>query len=215
MSAVDIGSYGELSKAEVRKQCQRKRILAAAMYCFVKYGFHAASMATIAKTAQMSPGLIYRYFDNKNAIIFAIIAAQLEIAENRICAMRNADDLNEAIIEYFMADDSAPENTASAPLFLEMSAESTRDPEIARAIRRMDSAVRKKLADWLSRSRDAGGLGFSAKVARERALALILLVDGLKARKAREPDLDIGCLRNAVAAIIAVVVGPTKGASVD
>jgi AcrR family transcriptional regulator len=210
MSAADIGNCADLSRAEIRKECQRKRILAAAMYCFVKYGFHAASMATIAKTARMSPGLIYRYFDNKNAIIFAIIAAQLEIAESRVCAMRNADDLNAALIEYFMADDSSPENTASAPLFLEMSAESTRDPEIARAIRRMDSAVREKLADWLSRSRDAGGLGFPAKAARERALALVLLVDGLKARKAREPDLDIGCLRNAVDAIVAVVVGPPK-----
>ena len=215
MSAPGVDNCGDLSKAEIRKQYQRKRILAAAMYCFVKRGFHAASMATIAKTAKMSPGLIYRYFDNKNAIIFAIIASQLEIAENRVCAMRSARDLNAAIIEYFMADDDAPENTASAPLFLEMSAESTRDPEIAREIRRMDSAVRIELTDWLSRSRDEGGLGFPVEVARERALALVLLVDGLKARKAREPDLDISCLRNAVETIITAVVGPIEGGRAD
>jgi AcrR family transcriptional regulator len=207
MSAAGVDSCADPSKAEIRKRCQRKRILAAAMHCFVNNGFHAASMATIAKTAKMSPGLIYRYFENKNAIIFAIIASQLEIAESRICALRNADDLNAAIFEYFLADNDAPENTPSAPLFLEMSAESTRDPEIATEIRRIDSAVRKKLADWLSRSADDGGLGFAPDIARERALALVLLVDGLKARKAREPDLDIECLRNAVDAIVAAVVG--------
>lgn len=51
-----------------RAEKQRQRILAAARRCFVERGFHAASMATIADTAEMSQGLIYRYFESKNAI---------------------------------------------------------------------------------------------------------------------------------------------------
>jgi AcrR family transcriptional regulator len=196
------------SKAEIRKQCQRERILAAAMHCFVNHGFHAASMATIAKTAGMSPGLIYRYFDNKNAIIFTIIEAQLEVTRRRVCDMRNADDLSAAIIDYFQAHDAGAEDSTSAPLFLEMSAESTRDPEIARAVGRIDNATRNILADWFSRSPAEGGFGFPQDVARERSLALILMIDGLKARKAREPNLDMRCLKNAVDALIAAIVGP-------
>lgn len=206
MSLGNAAHSASMSKAELRKQSQRKRILAAARHCFVSHGFHAASMATIAKTAGMSPGLIYRYFENKNAIIFGIIEAQLEVTRARVCAMRDADDLSIAIIDYFEAHDAAHDESTSAPLFLEMSAESTRDPEIANAIGRIDQATRTILADWFSRSPAKGGLGFSKDVARERSLALILVIDGLKARKAREPGLDMRCLKNAVDTIIAAIV---------
>ena len=59
MSAMPTGS---------RAEAQRERILAAAHKCFAERGFHAASMASIAETAEMSPGLIYRYFAGKAEI---------------------------------------------------------------------------------------------------------------------------------------------------
>ena len=71
----------KIDKVALRAQAQRDRILNAAQQCFIRHGFHAAGMAGIAQAAQMSPGLIYRYFDNKNAIILAIIERQL--AEKR------------------------------------------------------------------------------------------------------------------------------------
>ena len=52
---------------KARADAQRSRILAAAEKCFVQQGFHAASMASIATTAGMSPGLIYRYFPGKHS----------------------------------------------------------------------------------------------------------------------------------------------------
>ena len=42
-----------------RADAQRDRILCAALKCFIEHGFHAASMASIADTAQMSAGLMY------------------------------------------------------------------------------------------------------------------------------------------------------------
>ena len=56
-----------------RAEAQRNRILNAAQRCFAERGFHGASMAAIADTAQMSAGLIYRYFDNKSALIHGIV----------------------------------------------------------------------------------------------------------------------------------------------
>ena len=61
-----------------RAEAQRERILCAAQKCFIEHGFHAASMANIAETAQMSAGLMYRYFENKNAIVLAIVQRQLD-----------------------------------------------------------------------------------------------------------------------------------------
>ena len=63
-------------KLSDRACAQRERILDAAQKCFVSHGFHAAGMALIAETANMSPGLIYRYFDSKSTIILAIIERQ-------------------------------------------------------------------------------------------------------------------------------------------
>ena len=60
-----------------RSRQQRDRILQAAQQCFIKDGFHAASMANIADTAGMSAGLIYRYFASKSDIILAIIGEEL------------------------------------------------------------------------------------------------------------------------------------------
>lgn len=196
----------ERSVTESHKQQQRERILKAAMRCFVREGFHSASMATIAATAEMSPGLIYRYFENKNAIILAIIESQLAVIEQRIREMRNTDDLSASIIDYFESQDAEDTDSISAPLFMEMSAEAPRDAEIGAAIHRIDRAVRSELADWLARSPEDGGHGFAPDVARQRALAFVLLIDGLKARKTREPDLDRACLKRAVDALVAAVL---------
>lgn len=186
------------TKAETRTQAQRDRILSAAQSCFVQRGFHAASMATIAETAGMSPGLIYRYFENKNAIILAIIEHQLDVARRRIRQMRVSDHLAAAIVEYFDQHDADPDNSMSAALFLEMSAEATRDSQIAAAVSRFDVAVRSELSDWLGRARACGGYGLSPDIVAERAFLLVCLIEGLKARKAREPDLDRAFLRRAL-----------------
>ena len=206
MSSNIADTCAGLSKAEMRKQSQRERILAAAMRCFIKSGFHCANMATIAETAEMSPGLIYRYFENKNAIILEIIRSQLTASQCRIRDMRNTDDLSANIIAYFESIEDDQAHTMSVPLFLEMSAEASRDPEIAQAVSEIDSAVRSELAEWFSRSAREGGLGFPPDEAWERSLALILLIDGVKTRKLREPDLDRPCLKKAVDRIVATIV---------
>ncbi|KAA9132722.1 TetR/AcrR family transcriptional regulator [Marinihelvus fidelis] len=197
-----------VSKSEVRKQAQRERVLSAALICFVRYGFHNASMANIAETAQMSAGLIYRYFENKNAIILAIIEAQLEITRERIRELRSTDDLADGMIEYFESQDCGDPESMSAALFLEMSAEATRDADIRRAVERFDTVVRQGLMDWLSRPIDQGGHGLGAETARVRAVAMTLLIEGMKARRAREPDIDRADLRAAVEAIVETITRP-------
>ena len=44
------------TKAQARAEAQHERILSAAQQCFIEHGFHAASMASIAETAEMSAG---------------------------------------------------------------------------------------------------------------------------------------------------------------
>lgn len=202
-------------RAQARVAAQRTRILQAAEKCFVERGFHAASMATIAQTAAMSPGLIYRYFHSKSEIILAIIERQLETARERIGALHGANDLAANIADSFHAAEQDDCEQISAPLFLEMSAEATRDPQIGAAMHDFDATVRGDLAAVLSRSRAQGGYGLPAPLAEARALMLLCLIEGLKVREAREPGLDRGLLETALADILAMLLAPLAPGGAD
>ena len=87
----------------------------------------------------------------------------------------------------------------NAALFLEMSAEATRDPAIAAALRVSDQEVRNELSQWLSASVERGGKGLPLKLARLRAITLQCFMEGLAVRALREPDLDPAALKAAIA----------------
>jgi AcrR family transcriptional regulator len=186
------------TNASTRAQAQRERILAAAQACFVEHGFHAASMAGIAEAAQMSAGLMYRYFDNKNAIVLAIIERQLEEKRCAIRQLHSSTDIASRLLQTFEQWRTRDPGVMSAALFLEMSAEATRSPQIAAALRSSDTLTRAEFRAWLSRDRSAGGLGLAEGVAASRALLLQCLVEGLALRAVREPDLDPDQLQRAL-----------------
>jgi AcrR family transcriptional regulator len=181
---------GTTSRPGTRADAQRERILLAAQRCFIEHGFHAASMASIADAAQMSAGLMYRYFENKEAIVLAIVERQLEEKRSAIRQLHSAEEFTARMIEAYESWRARDPHTMSAALVLEMSAEATRNPKIAEALRSSDRRTRGELQAWLARSRDEGGLGLAADVAASRTLLLRSVLEGLVMRAAREPDLD-------------------------
>jgi AcrR family transcriptional regulator len=174
-----------------RADAQRDRILCAALKCFIEHGFHAASMAGIAEAAQMSAGLMYRYFENKNAIVLAIIERQLEERRCVIRQLHSSTDFAARLLQTFESWRTRDPQVMSAALFLEMSAEATRNPQIAAAVRSADTLTRAELQAWLGRSPGEGGLGLSAEAAASKALLVQCVVEGLALRSVREPDLDM------------------------
>lgn len=184
------------NKAEARIEAQRERILLAAQQCFIQHGFHGASMASIAETASMSAGLIYRYFENKNAIILTIVQQQLAFLRNELRLNRQVDLPAEIVTHYGKA--SAHREGMNAALLLEISAEATRDPKVAAALDEFDTTLRAGLTEWLTRPTDTGGHGLPDELAPPRALLLQCLVEGLKVRETREPSLDRKLLATAL-----------------
>ncbi|RJG01063.1 TetR/AcrR family transcriptional regulator [Noviherbaspirillum sedimenti] len=187
------------AKVSGRAQAQCERILCAAQKCFIEHGFHAAGMALIAETAGMSPGLIYRYFPSKSAIILAIVERQLERSRANIRSLHDAPDFKEAAFNAFLLWRDADPCQVNAALFLEMSAEASRDPMIAAGLRTCDQEIRHELAAWLSASVAAGGKGLSAELARVRAITLQTFFEGLSVRALREPDTPLEELKAAIA----------------
>ncbi len=113
----------------IRTAQRRQQIMDAAMQCFKERGFHAASMAMICKTARMSPGHVYHYFDSKESLIRAIVEEDCNKAELRVQAMLNSTNLLESIL-YDFEHISTDRYRISGVLNAEITAESVRNPEI-------------------------------------------------------------------------------------
>jgi AcrR family transcriptional regulator len=187
---------------------QRERILDAAEVCFIQHGFHAASMAGIAQTADMSAGLIYRYFDNKAAIVKAIIERHLESEHyKKIGQLHSAEDVSRSILETFDSWRRRDDPKMNPVLMIELAAESTRDPEIARAVRTKDRAFEPTITALVRRIARSRGIKLTVAAARSRAMVLQCLVEGLAMRVVRDPKLQRATLKPALEAVVAVLMG--------
>lgn len=189
-----------------RAALQRARILRAARQCFVRRGFHAASMADIAETAEMSPGLIYRYFPGKEAIVRAIVEREMDEAHRILDRLGSAEDVVGAVLEVFERWAAGDDEEMNAALFLEMVAVSTRDPELAATMRGAEAELRGRLEEVLGRGVTTAGAAEVPPVVRAwRATMLQCLVEGLLVRAVRQPDLDRTMLRQSLTAALAAI----------
>lgn len=185
MSSEPLGGTGcvDPSPAEVR----RRQILDAAGACFARRGFHAASMAEIARTFGMSAGHIYNFFASKEAIIEALVERDLEAALDEIEKLRGAAELGEAMVAGVAK--GVQKTVARSSLALEIVAEAARNPRIAETVRAMDAAVRARLKEVM------GAIHPDATRVDERELEakielMLALFDGLTVRVVRNPDFD-------------------------
>lgn len=71
------------TKKEYEKIRQKSKdaIKAVALELFARYGFHYTSISRIAKEAGVSKGLMYNYFESKEALLQSIILDAVEIGD--------------------------------------------------------------------------------------------------------------------------------------
>ncbi|MGH8259626.1 MAG: TetR/AcrR family transcriptional regulator [Steroidobacteraceae bacterium] len=120
-----------------RDQTRRDQIVRAARRCVVRRGFHAASMAEIAATARMSVGQIYRYFPSKEAIVHAIVERIVAQRLQGVAAGGFGSGVPARVARRFVCDFDE-ELRADHILMLEITAEATRNAEVARIVREAD-----------------------------------------------------------------------------
>ena len=58
-----------------QREARRRSILGAAIRCYRRDGYFETQMKDIAAEAEISVGLLYRYFDDKEALLFAVMEA--------------------------------------------------------------------------------------------------------------------------------------------
>lgn len=127
-------------------------------------------------------GLLYRYFDNKSAIIRAV--AERDTAETiaAVAVLSTAPVLQEALREFIHAQiviQSLPDHGA---LIAEIGAEAMRNAAIMELWQQEDERLRAALADAIGRHPDAAD-ATSGRIETLVSLTLAL-IDGISARAA-------------------------------
>jgi TetR/AcrR family transcriptional regulator, repressor for uid operon len=187
-----VRAKSERAKSERAKSDRRSDILAAAQRCFVRSGFHGASMQDICNEAGMSPGNLYRYFPSKEALIAGIAERdRAEVAQEFASA-----DLSRgffAVLEGMAYHHFSERSDEQVKLCTEIMSEARRNPEIARISAAFDADVKKWLIDLLRAGADRGDiardLDFDAV-----ATMLMVIADGVWWRRALEPGFDAKAL---------------------
>lgn len=142
----DAPSHG--SDAPARRSEQQKRILAAAMTCFAREGFHGTSMQKICAEAGMSPGALYRYFPSKEALIAAIVADERSQRLHILDTLVQAPCLIEALMgcmRELLEEPTLP----TAQLGPEIMAEAIRNTQLRAAIEPCEDESRAQLREAL------------------------------------------------------------------
>ena len=166
---------------------RRAEILGAAQRCFVRSGFHGASMHDICAEAGMSPGNLYRYFASKEALVAGIAERdRAEVAQQfaQVNLAHGFFAVLEGLAHYHFAEKPAEQ----VLLCTEVMAEARRNAEIARISAGFDADVKNWLVDLLqsgSERGDIAGVDFDAVVTM-----LMIIADGVWWRRALDPDFD-------------------------
>lgn len=173
-------------------ETRRQQILDAACERVRQSGFHGASMADIAKAAGLSVGQIYRYFENKEAIIGAIVAQDLAEMRDKFAEMESQPGtLLDAIEDHLPEGVDKCFDPRRAALALEVVAEAARNPKVAAIVRYADEQERSLARTMMERDRKPE---WSEAEFQARCEVVGLLFDGLLLRAVNHPDLDRAAL---------------------
>jgi AcrR family transcriptional regulator len=118
-----------------RASAQRERILDAALTCFAREGFHAASMQDIVAESGLSPGAIYGYFKGKTDVVMAIASERHAMERRRMEHALTAVDLETSLVrlvEGFVLGLRDPQEKKWRRLAVQLWAESLSNPRLKR-----------------------------------------------------------------------------------
>ena len=155
------------------------QILDAAVACFAKRGFHQASMHDISAEAGISVGLIYRYFQNKEAVIAAMADRHKKEIHEILERARQAPSLRESLETLFTAHCGETEPQVTAAFVVDLFAEASRNPHVAELVRDVCETSMNGVTELIARSPEARTSELSP---REMAELIFAVNDGMLLR---------------------------------
>lgn len=189
-------------------QSRRLQVLDAASDCFRRRGYHGAGMAEISKTAGMSPGHIYNYFANKDAIIEAIIQRDMEEMFSVFNGFMQAEG---ALLDVMLAgcEDGVDKHldVEKGALKLEMISEAARNDKVALSLQATDTEARRLMKQLLRRDgslvRDLPDLELDSRIS-----VMFALFGGLMIRRVLNPNLNREIVLLALKPVLRTLLSP-------
>src|SRR6266540_5520465 len=134
---------------------RRSQILDAALVCFGKRGFHQTSMHDISAEAGISVGLIYRYFENKDAVISAMADRHKKEIHEVLERAQQAPTLLESLEILFTAHccEDAPQVVSA--FVVDLYAEASRNQRVADLVRDVLKTAMAGVTELIARTPEA------------------------------------------------------------
>jgi AcrR family transcriptional regulator len=179
--------------SQTHLDARRRQILAAAIQCFSREGFHRTTMQDIVRQAGLSPGAIYRYFASKEDIIEAIANERHAREAALITTGQDAGEPG-AILGRLARDFFGPLTRAGERqrrrVGIQVWAEALRSPRVLKVVRRGIDRPRSLLRALV---RDAQRRGAIASELDPDAAArvMIALFQGFVLQQAWDPKIDV------------------------
>ncbi|MFL6516293.1 MAG: TetR/AcrR family transcriptional regulator [Chthoniobacterales bacterium] len=134
---------------------RKSQILEAAIICFARKGFHLTSMHDISAEAGISVGLIYRYFQNKEAVIAAMADQHKKEIQELLERAAQAPTLLESMEILFTAHCCENSPKVQSAFVVDLYAEASRNPPVSDMVRDVLQAAMDGVTDLISRSPEA------------------------------------------------------------
>jgi TetR/AcrR family transcriptional repressor of uid operon len=166
---------------------RRAQILDAALVCFAKRGFHQASMHDISAEAGISVGLIYRYFENKDAVISAMADRHKQEIHEVLERAQQAPTLLESLEILFTAHCCENEPRVVSAFVVDLYAEASRNPHVADLVRDVLQTAMDGVTDLIARSPEAEGTAHGLKP-HELAELIFAVSRGMLMRDVLQPQ---------------------------
>jgi AcrR family transcriptional regulator len=186
------------------------QVLKAAEECFRKHGFHATSIQRISDVAGMSPGHIYHYFRNKEAIVAGIVEQRLtELLEQ--AELLRQESVTAGVVEAWMArvepGIALRADKERTSLDVEILAEATRNEAVAAMVQEADAVARANVLELLKQLPALRKL--PSKELAARLTVMNTLFDGLAVRTLCDPSMNRAATTRVIKRVIRTLLEET------
>ncbi|NOY84173.1 MAG: TetR/AcrR family transcriptional regulator [Nitrospirae bacterium] len=190
---------------------RRLQILEAAAICFIRRGFHQSSMQEICSQAKMSPGALYRYFESKSQIIEAIAEEDRSETKHFLDEIQQHDSFIEGFMQAVKSRITQSLKEDYARLAVEVLAEVTRNPKIAKRFIANDKQMKTSLVQMLKTAIKNGTVNPTIKPDAVAEL-LIATIEGIEGRAILNPNFKFRSVAPALEEMISQFLRPDRPA---
>ncbi len=160
---------------------RKTQIIRAAAKCFAKKGIHQTSMQEICGAANISAGALYRYFASKDAIILSMAESEKNANEQLITHLDNSSDVVEGLCQALPSIVAILSNREYGRLAIEISAETSRNPAMAKLFQSNDTQLKTAMIKALKAGQNQGVVNKDLDV-KGAVYVILAMFDGITLR---------------------------------